>query len=449
MDATPFAQLKKDGFDILALYDYTGFENGDTNRRELDSLANMAAAYSEIVVVAWSFGVRIAAEFLRRSISTLPVTGAIAVNGTTVHIHSSCGIPESIFNGTLQNLSPANVRKFNRRMFASAADFATYTAHATQRSFESLLAELRTFAKLPPVPHRNLFSMAIIGSADAIFPPANQLEGWRGATVEMMEGTPHFCNLQQIIDNFIVDKARVADRFSRAAATYAANATPQQAVAAKLWEISGEPVLNALTLSSHPSLIEIGSGSGTLTRLYFPHLPAGTSCEMWDIAARPVSFSGAGFRQCDAETEIRSLPPASCDCIISASTIQWFNSPAGFIGRLATVLAPGGVAAIALYGPLTYREISSLTGRGLHYLPLQRLTEAAEAAGLKVLHASENTFETPFPDAAAMLRHIKLTGVNGNSSSTRMAMKVMRTYASGNPATLTYNPIYLVLKQND
>jgi len=450
MDANPFTSLHKEGFDVLVVYDYTGFDNEQTNRRELDALTSIATGYDEIVVVAWSFGVRIAADFLSRSRAVLPITGAIAVNGTTTHIHNSRGIPEAIFDGTLRNLSPASVRKFNRRMFASAEAFALYMQHAPQRSFESLLVELQTFANLKPIEHNHLFSLAVIGGADAIFPTPNQLNGWLGAATETIDDAPHFCDLQHIITNRIVDKEMVATRFSRAAATYADNAGPQQTVAAQLWNMAREAVTQALSTSSQQNLLlEIGSGSGTLTKLYLPHIPAGTVCELWDLTEQTDTVPGTRFRQCDAETEICIIPERSCRCILSASTIQWFNSPADFMPRMAHALSPGGVAAIALYGPQTYREIATLTGRGLRYLSLQQLTGAASGAGLEVLHAIDETISLSFPDAAAMLRHIKQTGVNGNSSSIRLAMKVMRTFPPSAPVSLTYNPIYLILKRHE
>ena len=145
-----FAGLRKNGFDVLVVYDYTGFENTAVRNNEFSRLVHEAEQYEEVVVVAWSFGVRIAADFLAGCRMHLPVTRAIAINGTTSHIHDTKGIPQAIFNGTLEHLSEASVRKFNRRMFASADAFADYMTHAPARSFDSLKSELATFARIPP-----------------------------------------------------------------------------------------------------------------------------------------------------------------------------------------------------------------------------------------------------------------------------------------------------------
>lgn len=454
MDASPFVNLRKNGFDVLVVYDYTGMDDAAVRDNAFARLVREAERYEEIVVVAWSFGVRIAADFLTGCRMHLPVTRAIAINGTTSHIHDTKGIPQPIFNGTLEHLSEASVRKFNRRMFASADAFADYMTHAPARSFDSLKSELATFAHISPSDNCGMFNLAIAGEADAIFPVRNQLTAWSGVETETIAGAPHFIDLQTILDNFIVDKHLVAERFKRAADTYSDHAGPQLEVARRLWELAAPHVNKALGTSSRtvaPRVLEIGSGCGFLTRLYMPSLPSGTHVELWDLTTPPswLPEKSTTFRQCDAETEICAAEPDGYNCVLSASTIQWFNSPADFIPRMARAMAPGAIAAIAVYGPATYREISALTGRGLRYLSMEQLCDAAGKSGLEIIAANSETTLQTFTDASAMLRHMKLTGVNGNSSSTALAMKIMRALPAGQPAGLTYNPIYLILKKHD
>lgn len=454
MDASPFANLRKNGFDVLAVYDYTGLDDTAVRDLEFTRLANEAERYEEIVVAAWSFGVRIAADFLAGCRMHLPITRAIAINGTTSHIHDTKGIPQAIFNGTLEHLSEASVRKFNRRMFASAASFADYMTQAPARGFDSLKSELATFARISPSDNCGMFNLAIAGEADAIFPVRNQLAAWAGVQTETMSGAPHFIDLQSLLDNLIVDKHLVAERFKRAADTYSDHAGPQLEVARRLWELAAPHVNKALGTSSRtvaPRVLEIGSGCGFLTRLYLPSLPSDTQVELWDLTTPPswLSVKAATFRQCDAETEICATAPGRYNCVLSASTIQWFNSPADFLPRMARAMAPGAIAAIAVYGPATYREISALTGRGLRYLSMEQLCDAAGKSGLEIIAANSETTLQTFTDASAMLRHMKLTGVNGNSSSTALAMKIMRAFPTGQPVELTYNPLYLILKKHD
>lgn len=451
MDATPVASLAKPGYDILAVSDYTGFGCADMARLE-----KTAEKYGEIVVIAWSFGVRIAAAFLRHAEGMLPVTRTVAVNGTTTHIDDKRGIPVTIFNGTIERLSPASVRKFRRRMFADAASFAAFQESEPTRTFESLAAELSTFAGIAPEPtDPTQWDMAIGGTADAIFPIANQRLAWQGVTFRQIDGLPHYPDFQSIIDREIIDKELVAARFAAASTTYIDNASVQIAVAARLWEIAG-PHIAACLVGINPlprNVIEIGPGRGALTSLYSNTLKD-CKIELCDIAPIPPDHipAGAIFRCCDAETDLRNRPDNSVDIILSASTLQWFNSPASFLRDVVRVLRPGGVAALSYFGPQTYREIAAITGNSLNYPSPVALREAATANGAEIIHSSESLLKGIFPDVAALLRHIKLTGVNAlGTGKAADALRLMRSYplSPSGEVVLTYNPVYLIIRKNN
>lgn len=446
MDATPFAGLHKDGYDILAVSDYTAHDKNA--RHEFDALSMLLTPYAEIVVAAWSFGVRIAADFLNHA-ESLPVTRTMAVNGTETHIDNTCGIPQAIFNGTLHNLSPQSVRKFQRRMFGSSGDFAAFSEHSPKRTFSSMLEELETFATLPSArPAR--WDRAIIGSADAIFPPANQARAWEQIPADIIEGMTHFPDFQRILDLYVVDKELVAERFTQAQGTYRDNASPQHASAAKLWETTQKhlPPVTAAT-----RMLEIGVGEGLLTELYMPAMRH-ADITLWDIAPiPPLSLPTHACVECvDAETAIRSLPEESVDIIISSSTLQWFNSPSGFVRESARVLRPGGIAAFSLFGPETYREISQATGTALRYPTARQLLNAASEA-LETIECAETTAVTTFGNVAEVLRHIKATGVNAISRNTALnssaALKLRRNYplAPDGTAPLTYHSITIVFRK--
>lgn len=451
MDATPFLNLRKEGYDILSLCNYTRF----SAREALAELLPALSEYREIVVVAWSFGVRVAQEFLLEAKGRLPITRTVAVNGTPLHIHNSCGIPEANFRGTLANLSEVTVRKFNRRMFASAANFQAYTAAPSQRSLTSLAAELEWFGSLAPVAPAPVWDRAVVGSADLIFPAANQAEGWSGTPTDTIDGMPHFPPMQELLHRYIINKRLVAERFTEAAPTYAANAPVQQQVAERLWALTA-PRLAAQATSPlsrpSPAVLEIGVGNGTLTRLYAPSLPADTRLTLWDIApiAPALLPAGATFECCDAEIAIAALPAASVSVLLSSSTMQWFHSPRRFLEQVYRVLTPGGVAALSFYGPGTFSEISELTGQSLRYPDVASL--AAELQPFERLCNSAETATQHFADVREMLRHMQLTGVNaltGGSESHGSALRLMRRFptAPDGSATLTYHPVYLLLRK--
>lgn len=433
----------------MLLSDYTGFGPGD-----LETLETSVKNYSEIVVVAWSFGVRIAAEFLSLTNKSLPVTLSIAVNGTTEHISNDCGIPQHIFNGTLSNLSPQTVRKFNRRMFASAASFQAFAeTGGGSRPFESLAAELNTFSRLAPVKaDPNMWDLSIISGADAIIPPSNQQRAWSATNVKIWADAPHFPDLQGILDKEIIDKQLVARRFAAATHSYGSQAQVQEAVAEKLWQLAFPHVTALLSATQNRKLelLEVGTGCGTLTRHFAPVLK-GHHIELCDIA--PTHHDKlpewAHFKCCDAETDMRQRHDASLDIVVSASTIQWFNSPQSFLRETLRVLRPGGVAAIALFGPDTFREISAVTGTSLNYPTLSALTSTINA-GAEILHAEEMLTTQYFSSIRQLMRHIKLTGVNALApQSPSAALKLIRNYrlTPEGTAPLTYHPVYLIFRK--
>lgn len=448
-DAHPFMHLRKNGYDILFISDYSGYR--DDNEADIIKLQQIVGQYSETIVFAWSFGVRVATTLLERLPAPLRITRRVALNGTPTHVHDLRGIPSATFRGTLAGLSETSVRKFHRRMFATGADYASFAENAPHRPFASLVTELQTFAKLPPVENTSVWDIAVISGEDRIFPRENQLRGWEGTETVVLKDAHHFPDMQMLIDRFVVDKQLVAQRFAGATDTYASQATVQHTVADKLWQNTVD-FLDKEPYNRVPKILEIGVGDGTLTRKYSDFFRK-AEITLWDIA--DVSLpdgvpSSATLRVCDAETTLYNEPDENYDIILSASTIQWFHSPARFISCLGKALAPGGIAAIALYGKGTFREIEATTGRTLSYLTFDRLKKAAIDSGLNELYAAERSYTVSFTGATDLLRHLKLTGVNslGNGGAGD-ALKLLRNYPlqSDGTVALTYHPLYLILKK--
>lgn len=105
-----FVGLHKPGFNILLLTGYEGLNGQEIDYEICRTIRDHNADFKEVIVVAWSFGVKPAAEFLVKT--SLPVTLRLAVNGTEYHIDSHRGIPPEIFNGTLAGLSERTLAKF-------------------------------------------------------------------------------------------------------------------------------------------------------------------------------------------------------------------------------------------------------------------------------------------------------------------------------------------------
>lgn len=177
-----FTRLKADeGTDVMICYDY----------REM-AFEEDLSRYKEIHLIAWSMGVRMA-ELAIGGRYTL--VSATAINGTPRPIDDRYGIPTDIFRGTLDNLTPEGLRRFNRRMCGSRDTLAGYEA-IQPRPLEEVRSELQHIydlchdepqpdisARRPPI----RWTRAIISSDDRIFPVANQLEYWLTRCPEVLE----------------------------------------------------------------------------------------------------------------------------------------------------------------------------------------------------------------------------------------------------------------------
>ncbi len=442
MSPEPFISLSKPGYDVMLLWNYR--PAGDDS---FDCLRRMIDGYSEIVVVAWSFGV-VAASYVLDALSDLPFTRTIAVNGTPRHIDRCMGIPPAVFALTLRGLSPAAVVKFNTRMFADEKERIWFESYPSTRGFESVQAELNLFGELPPYnSSANRWNFAVVGGKDAIFPPANQSACWEGSgcKVTLFPESGHYIDMQKVIDDFVVDKDLVANRFGTAMETYRESAGAQREVARRLWE-SAEPFLPG----RKDTVVEVGVGDGLFTELYADRLRP-KELLLLDIAEVETSRfpTKSRFVRCDAETVFSQLcPDASVDAVFSSSTLQWFNSPEVFVARAYRALRPGGILAFSFYGEGTYREVAEITGVSLKYPDPSGWKQVGE-----ILLIEKETVEARFADATAAVRHISRTGVNAlrRNPSTAVAAgrKLIRDLpknADGS-VTLTYVPYYLIIRK--
>lgn len=451
MDASPFRHLARSGFDILALWDYTGLDRPGSWERDMTEFASVCGGYDEVVIVAWSYGVRIASGFLESWNASLPVTLTLAVNGTPMHVDEQYGIPPAIFDGTLQRLAEPTIRKFYRRMFSSSEAFANFMEYKPDRSVESLKSELEVFARLKPLDAGAVWNVALIDDADLIFPSAAQRAFWPSEKAVTLGSQGHFPDFQSILDRFTVDKSLVGRRFSAARETYRRGASVQRRVAESLWS-RVEPLIEGKR--DFGRIIEVGAGTGVLTELYEMALTCGgcrcSSLELWDLAEHfGMLPSNASWLTCDAETCIRSVEPESVNLLLSSSTLQWFHSPERFVAEAYRVLRKGGIAAFALYGEGTFSQLRELTGVSLRYPSLAALKAALPADAIIEVGETES-ISMDFASPKELLRHLRETGVNGATEpSPALALRIARHYPASPDGRyrLSYCPLYLIFRK--
>ncbi|MDE6342389.1 MAG: DUF452 family protein, partial [Muribaculaceae bacterium] len=322
------------GWDTAVVYDYRDME-----------LPAIPQQYTTIYVFAYSLGVWAA--------SAAPVDAAVrvAVCGTPFPVSDEFGIPESIFKATADNLSDRSLQKFHRRMAGGNSRWLELKEKLpASHDIEILRDELRFIEHAGTQPAEDLkWHRAYIASDDAIIPTAGQLRFWKtqpGTSIVMLQGA-HAVDMARVIKASLPDTGAICRSFSKARDRYSSSAVVQaevsDVIAEKLRELHGRNVINTGTL------LEIGAGQGMLTRRWAEiFTPASATfidlCEMPEFG---VALSEE-YLMCDAE-RVLSETGRKFDIILSASTIQWFADPIGFLKDIRSHLNPGGIAVISSY----------------------------------------------------------------------------------------------------
>lgn len=196
--------------------------------------------------------------------------------------------------------------------------------------------------------------------------------------------------------------------FSRAADTYEAHARIQDYAAGQLAEM----FLSALNGWKPGRILEIGAGSGLLTRRmrgYFPQA-AYTVNDITDSFAQAYSNLGCLPLIGDAEAAVF---PAGQHSVVSSSCFQWIKDMPRFLQKLAGCLAPGGMLCFSTFGPDNFSQVKALTGCGLDYIPSAGLEKMLDSAGFRVQACRTEKDTLYFGTAREMLRYFSATGVNG------------------------------------
>lgn len=441
MDAAPFQNLRRSGYDIVVVWDYKSF----------DIDWSFTSAYDEVCVLAWSMGVFVSA------VSTAEIehriTRRMAVNGTLTPVNSLTGICDDIFTGTLNGLCDRTLMKFRRRMCGGSAAYDRFMACAPQRTVDDLRCELERFTpeatrSFDPVTR---FDLALICRDDAIFTAENQRRAWQGTPIEEQDGS-HLPDFQIILDKYFIDKERVEERFGSGLATYASSAHMQENAARRLAAAMTECHINAHAGRKASRTLEIGSGTGFLSRILDGFCGAEAALEMWDIAGdAPVEGRLRSFRRLDAETALCAQASASFDVIASASTVQWFNSPSRFLANCMRALVPGGYLAISSFERGNLAEVEAATGRGLPLLTMSQWLDLLPE-GMAPVYSSFWSEKLDFDNAVDVFRHLKATGVNalGRTADGESALAVaVRRFpmAAHGKYTITYRPFILICKK--
>lgn len=205
-----------------------------------------------------------------------------------------------------------------------------------------------------------------------------------------------------------IDKAAVASRFNRSAETYDDHCRVQRVMADRL-------VAGLQGFAPPDRVLELGCGTGYLTGLLASRFPASDILAL-DFAGRMVEVARGRLKGfpveldvADAETAV--FEPESFDLICSNATIQWFDTPAETLERLAAALRPGGRMVHSTFGPGTFGELRKVVGApGLPLRPAEQWASMLAASGLHAAGSTTRTVRFTYPSAAGFLSELRATG---------------------------------------
>lgn len=249
-----------------------------------------------------------------------------------------------------------------------------------------------------------------------------------------------------------IDKAEIQCRFKRSLESYEENAHAQKAIIRQLMAL-----LEIYCPLSYERILEIGCGTGLLTvpiQQRFKDSDLFINDLVDAMCSKAASRCGLSTDQCIVG-DIEQVPlNGKFDLIISASTFQWLASPAATFKRLAQHLQEGGWLVFSTFGKENYKELKTITGKGLIYRSTQEMIELL-SGNYKIIYAGENKEVLQFNDPLEILKHVKKTGVNATDlphtwtrgSLLDFTCKYKEYFGKDGNYPLTYHPQYFLCQK--
>lgn len=208
-------------------------------------------------------------------------------------------------------------------------------------------------------------------------------------------------------------------------------------------------------------LLEIGCGTGFLTREVLSHISA-SKLYLNDLVAELSERINQVTGNFGKQTEVVFIPgdaqkitfPDSMQGVLSASTLQWISNQADFFRKINDALQPGGIFLFNTFGSNNFHEIKTLMDAGLHYPDKTELQEMLSPS-FEMLEMWEETHIRCFDSPRDILRHLQETGVTATADNFRWSKKKLQTFensyykqfSQNGKVTLTWQVYYFVCKK--
>lgn len=259
------------------------------------------------------------------------------------------------------------------------------------------------------------------------------------------------------MNNHIVNKELIRQRFARSVDSYQQEATIQSLITQKMTERLTHYLPNHLA-----SVLEFGCGRGGFTRAFLNKFQPemfwiNDLCPEMEEALSDILKKYPKFQFIPGDIEHTTLPQ-NLDAIVSCSALQWFESPIDFIHKCAQQVVSGGILAFSTFGPKNLLEIAEITGVSLPYISLEDWKKAL-AEDYQILEATEDIRQLYFQSPLNVLQHLKKTGVNGicamrwnKTKLEHFVTQYTKCFGTINSehiqkVPLTYHPIYIIIQK--
>ncbi len=250
-----------------------------------------------------------------------------------------------------------------------------------------------------------------------------------------------------------IDKTLLQKRFCQASSTYDQHALVQQNMAKKLVSMAKQ-----ILPDRQDCALELGCGTGLLTKeiqsyfKYDRYTANDLVCKVENnIKNILATKQDCKFHFIQGDAECINIDNKQ-DVIWSGATIQWIQDLDQFFYKISQALKPEGYFILSSFDTDNFREIKTLTGKGIDYLSKEDVI--LKASRFFKITDQHTWFEKLyFNNPVDVLKHMRFTGVNAltsarwNKSDLENFINGYQIYKTDKGFPLTYNPFILILQK--